>query len=80
MMMNVNLSLSMSDLELLAVSLRLNIEGMQRLANAECLSDDVRAEYRAKLDAVPRILDVLTTLSVKRLLLDHGIPAETFTA
>lgn len=79
MMMNVNLSLSGSDLELLHVSLQLHVDTLERLANAECLSDDVRAEYRAKLDAIPRILNVLTTLSIKRLMHNHGI-VETVTA
>lgn len=71
-MMNVNLSLTEKEIEMLSVALRLNVEPMERLANAECLSESVRAEYREKLSMVPRILEVLTTLQIKRIMHEHG--------
>ena len=71
-MMNVNLSLTERELELLNVSLRLNVREMEDLSKAESLSEEVRADYREKLSMVPRILDVLTTLQVKRLMHDFG--------
>jgi hypothetical protein len=71
-MMNVNLSLTEKELELLNVSLRLNVREMEDLSKAESLSEEARAGYLEKLSMVPRILDVLTTLQVKRLMHDFG--------
>ncbi len=71
-MMNVNLSLTAKELELLNVSLRLNTRQMEDLANAESLGEATCAEYREKLSMVPRILEVLTTLTVKRMMHDFG--------
>jgi hypothetical protein len=71
-MMNVNLSLTAKEIEMLSVALRLNVANMESLSNAECLAEDVRAGYREQLTMVPRILDVLTTLTVKRMMYDFG--------
>jgi hypothetical protein len=71
-MMNVNLSLTERELELLSVSLRLNVREMEGLSKAECLGEKVCAEYREKLSMVPRILEVLATLQVKRMMHDFG--------
>jgi len=78
-MMNVNLSLTAKEIEMLNVALRLNVDNIESLSKAECLSEDVRAGYREQLAMVPRILDILTTLTVKRMMHDYGC-TETVTA
>lgn len=71
-MMNVNLSLTTKEIEMLSVALRLNVANIESLSNAECLGEDVRQGYREQLAMVPRILDVLTKLTVKRMMYDYG--------
>jgi len=71
-MMNVNLSLTAKEIELLNVSLRVNVREMETLANAESLGEKTCEEYREKLRMIPRILEVLTTLQVKRMMYDYG--------
>ena len=72
-MMNVNLSLNSAELELLNVSLRRNLMEIEKLADCQYLDQTARDRYRNQVDMVPRILEVLTSLQVQRIMHDCGI-------
>lgn len=72
-MMNVNLSLSADELELVNLSIRCNLREIQSLADSEFLDDNVKNRYRKQIAMIPRILDVLTNLQVKRMMYDCGV-------
>lgn len=72
-MMNVNLSLNRDELELLSVSLRCNLREIESLANSQYLDESSKNRYREQVEMAPRILEVLTTLQVKRIMHDCGI-------
>jgi hypothetical protein len=79
-MMNVNLSLTCEELELLSVSLRLNLPTITDLADAECLDESSRVRYRKQIEIAPRVLDILTKLQVQRMMFDFGAPVSTVNA
>jgi hypothetical protein len=72
-MMNVNLSLNRDELEFLNISLRCNLREIEKLANSEVLDEISKDRYRKQVEMVPRMLEVLTTLQVQRIMHDCGI-------
>lgn len=70
--MNVNLSLNSAELELLNISLRCNLMEIEKLANSEYLDQTSKDRYQNQVDMVPRILEVLTSLQVGRIMHDCG--------
>jgi hypothetical protein len=72
-MMNVNMTLNREELEAVGLSLRAYVHEMKNLANAECLDVASKERYQKTLDMLPKLIDVFTTLQVKRILHDCGL-------
>jgi hypothetical protein len=72
-MMNVNLDLSCAELELLNLSLRCNLRELQSLANSQYLDETSKNRYKSQVTMAPRILEVLTTLQVQRMIHDYSV-------
>lgn len=72
-MMNVNLSLTREELDLISVSVRMHLGWMEQMSQSEYIPQESVDRYNAEINMVPRILDILTTLNVKRIMHDAGI-------